>query len=281
MRYILKSFLLFFVFILSGCKIGGIRLQLLPKDRLIASKVPRITVWVHGTNTRAIIPNKKILSKLVETDLRPFDKFRKNSEYYVRANCLYEADPVVFPLTGFYLFRWTGLLNYKERERAAGILYELLAAEAKKVELATGKKPIVTIIAHSHGGNVALNMANVNDKSSCNLKIDRLILLACPVQKRTSCLSSHCIFKKIYSFYSTLDLIQVMALQKGRKLAGRRFMSCDNTAQIRTRWKSRGLFHNDFKHVKFLKFLPETLRAVDEKCFNRGNICSSDYLLSI
>ena len=124
-------------------------------------------------------------------------------------------------------------------------------------------------------------MASINDKNSCGLKIDRLILLACPVQKRTSCLSSHCTFEKIYSFYSTLDLVQVMALQRGHRFAGRRFKRCDNIAQIRTRWKKRGLFHNDFKHVKFLKLLPETLRAVDEKCFDQGDVCNSDYLLSI
>jgi len=55
--------------------------------------------------------------------------------------------------------------------------------------------PKVTLISHSHGGNVALNLAAIAEKES-PLSIERLILLACPVQQETAALVDAPMFKK-------------------------------------------------------------------------------------
>ena len=68
-----------------------------------------------------------------------------------------------------------------------------------------------TLIAHSHGCNVALYLAELAKSGEFkDLVIDRLILLACPVQLATAHLVGSPIFKRVFSFYSTADLGQII-----------------------------------------------------------------------
>jgi hypothetical protein len=57
----------------------------------------------------------------------------------------------------YYLFGWSGLLSQTKRRLEAVRLYNALNEEVKKFK-EQGVSPKVTIVSHSHGGNVTLNL---------------------------------------------------------------------------------------------------------------------------
>ncbi len=60
-----------------------------------------------------------------------------------------------------FLFGWSGLLSQHERRYASIRLYNELVALVERVK-AEGKIPVLKLYAHSHGGNVLLNLALVD-----------------------------------------------------------------------------------------------------------------------
>lgn len=109
----------------------------------------------------------------------------------------------------FYTFGWSGLLCYGSRQKASFFLYKKLIRLAEKLKL-QGLNPKFRIIAFSHGGNVAIQMANFDpwNKLRSQLTIDELITLGMPVQKENDVLIRHPMFSKIYHFYSEGDIPQ-------------------------------------------------------------------------
>ncbi len=95
---------------------------------------------------------------------------------------------------------WPGTITFPSRLQAAEKLYNVIK---------THKGPI-TIIAHSHGCNVALNLAywaEINNDET--FKVERLILIAPPIQEVTKPLATDKYFKEVYTFYSSADSLQV------------------------------------------------------------------------
>lgn len=212
----------------------------------------------------------------------PFADLRPNSEAFKKALVLEQGDKDRFSTTNFYLCNWSGFLSHKERMLTAEKLYDFLIKKVQEAISQVGQAPKITIIAHSHGGNIALSLAKHNQQNMTNLQIDRLVLLACPVQVRTANLVSDQIFKKVYAFYSYFDPIQVLDMQWFAKLSGRKFAPSNNMSQIQTHWKYCGLFHNDFKTVWFVQFLPELLSKIDAGVLPRLNGAEGEeYLLNL
>jgi len=60
----------------------------------------------------------------------------------------------------FYTFGWSGLVSQGRRRKEAIRFYNMLNHEYKKL-VKEGYQPKIRIITHSHGGNVALNMAGI------------------------------------------------------------------------------------------------------------------------
>jgi len=242
---------------------------------------PRLNVWVHGTTIRAAVPVK--LAKFhYSTKLIHSSELVVNRGACPRAEALSNSDPIDFPFDSFYLFRWSGLLNHKERKTVAYELYQALVAKITEIVEQTGQNPIVTIITHSHGGNLALYLAKINESLQGSLKIDRLILLACPVQQDTAKLVDDVIFDKVYAFYSTYDLVQVAALQMQKffKPAARKFIKFSNgnkVVHVKTSWKKRGLWHNEFKCLSFLVKLPVALKQIDQVILQPNWNYNQDY----
>lgn len=105
-------------------------------------------------------------------------------------------------------FGWSGLLSQKARREAGLELYEELVAYRDSAIKKYGKAPIIRIIAHSHGGNVALWLAECEKKLGKNLSIDLLFMYGTPMQSETAeCITSP-IFKKIFLGYSRGDSVQ-------------------------------------------------------------------------
>lgn len=62
----------------------------------------------------------------------------------------------------FYTFGWSGLMSQTRRLKESLRLYNALSDEIKKFK-EHGLNPKIRIIAHSHGGNVSLNLAAINE----------------------------------------------------------------------------------------------------------------------
>jgi hypothetical protein len=186
-----------------------------------------------------------------------------------------------FPYESVYCFCWSGKLNSIEREKTALILYNTLLDLLDTYEQEHGLRPSIRLVCHSHGANVALNLARVNACQEKKIIIDSLILFACPVQ----CETKNCIydgmFRRIYSLYSPLDWIQVLAPQwacrtydKNGELvtskkqwlpfSARRFSGAPAMRQAWIKRDSWALSHTDFTSKRFLWLLPNLLNAMDE-----------------
>jgi len=180
-------------------------------------KTPTFTVWVHGTKSREFLMNR--LSELTlsmedtlfgcKQGLHKITSLKKKQNHYLLAKELSDGCPQQFSWEHFYIFGWSGKLNHSERKNAAQQLYHALKKQVLLYQKEYSTSPRITIITHSHGGNVALNMATIADEE-CPLVIDKLILLACPVQNYTIDLVKAALFKKIYSIHSHTDMLQIL-----------------------------------------------------------------------
>lgn len=109
----------------------------------------------------------------------------------------------------YFTFGWSGLLSTKARIKSAHKLCRALRKINREAKI-KNKKVFIRLIAYSHGGTVALNLAKI--RRAKKVKIDELIMFGMPVQKDTDYLINSEIFKKIYHFYSPSDRIQGLDL---------------------------------------------------------------------
>ena len=153
------------------------------------------------------------------------------------------------PHRRYYTFGWNGLLNMKERYVEAKKLYHELEREVVLLR-SKGLDPHIHIIAYSHGGNVALNLAKIKQENITRspFSVEQLVLLATPIQKETDYLvKDTSFFKSSYLFYSTEDHVQTsdfFSTQKElfsrRKFTSRaHFKVPDTLTQVRIRLTKR------------------------------------------
>ena len=110
-------------------------------------------------------------------------------------------------INSFYLFGWSGQLSHAKRVEAAHELYEQIQKEISKIKHENIK---IEICAHSHGGNVALNLETAEKALNQGLQIEKLFLFGTPIQDETKDFVYSDVFKKIYNFYSTGDVVQTL-----------------------------------------------------------------------
>jgi hypothetical protein len=140
----------------------------------------------------------------------------------------------------FYTFGWSGDLSDNKRKQAAFDLYDELLNEAERLKKEENTEIEIHIVAHSHGGNVGLLLAEEEISKQKNLVIDKLIMWGTPVQSETEKLVDSSIFKKVYHFYSLGDHVQVADFVSTQDLFSRRTIgevkkdpvSSDRLAQI-------------------------------------------------
>lgn len=182
--------------------------------------IPTITVWIHGTQThelreflikhlskRTYNLEKKLLG--CKQGLHKITSLTNDMNHYVVAKELSDNCPQQFSWEHFYIFGWPGKLDHANRQQAAHDLYQALTTLVLRYQKEYNAMPPINFITHSHGGNVALNMASISDKN-CPFVINKLILLACPVQHYTVNLVKSPLFKRIYSIHSHTDMIQIL-----------------------------------------------------------------------
>lgn len=88
------------------------------------------------------------------------NELRKYAVYPVSAAYKMLSSEVSDETEYFYAFGWSGLVSQYRRRKEAIRFYNVLQEERAKYE-AKGVYPKIRIIVHSHGGNVALNLAAV------------------------------------------------------------------------------------------------------------------------
>ncbi len=108
------------------------------------------------------------------------------------------------PKNRYYTFGWLGLMSNGSRKEEGFKLYDALCDERAKFAV----PPHITIVTHSHGGNVALWLAQAEKERKRGLHIDSLILWGTPVHRSTAYHARADIFGRVVSFYSDGDWIQ-------------------------------------------------------------------------
>jgi len=232
---------------------------------------PPITVWIHGTR---FFPRRALQEAFHgKTGLKHAEAFPRDHYLRAVAETLDAYAPSQFPFDTFYFFGWSGKLNANIREQSAHQLYAELKRISAEYQESYQAIPLIQLITHSHGGNVALNLARIEDTNP--LCIDRLIMLACPVQTKTMDLIGSPMFEKAYVLYSSLDLVQVIAPQLRKKhysskhaikfppFSHRRFPSHPHVTQVKVKVNGRALFHNEFNKPHFVRLLPSILDDID------------------
>lgn len=237
-----------------------------------ASQAPvPVTIFVHGTS---LVAGQLVYSA---AGLQPLDTLSSIDVAYRFGTALSAADRHGFPAAHCYSFGWGGALDHQVRRFAAGELSRALL-KLQDAYRRIGRRISVTLITHSHGGNVALLLAEawqqLSPAQQRQVAIDRLIMLACPVQKLTCELVKHQIFKRVYVFYSQWDIIQVVAPQLSEfqrqvtvgQLPGseRIFPVAPHVyqASICAGWRN-GIGHLEFIFQSFARKLPNLLRRLD------------------
>jgi len=224
---------------------------------------PPINIWIHGT----LFVRKQYFYQ----SIGPIQELHKiktfHDSFHIReiGNTLNQRDPINFPLETLYAFGWSGNLNAYERLQAAKNLYNQLQELIKQYIEEWGVYPVIRIITHSHGGNVALYLAFVDQAKQEHLVIDTLLMLACPVQTNTMHFADNSVFKNVYSLYSSLDLIQVIAPQRfNEKLpfSSREFPRHFNVIQARVRLNGHALLHTEFTSRSFISSIPLLLKEL-------------------
>ena len=243
-----------------------------------ASESPPITVWIHVPR---FIRRPLFYSFFNGTpSIRLAQDIDAYHYLYQIARTLSTVSPHLFPLPTFYIFGWSGKLSSSIRQEAARYLYAELQRIVTEYKHTYNKNPIIRLLTHSHGGTVALNLARVEKKETdIPLKIDELVLMACPVQKTTKKYIQDKLFKHTSALYSGLDMLQVLAPQvtytfyrtkKGHlrsrfhwpPFSHKRFKNHPKLAQVKIKMNGRALFHTEFTSQKFISILPHVLHVM-------------------
>ena len=240
---------------------------------------PPITIWVHGTLMFRKPTYHHIFND--KSYLMPIALFPENHHFRALAETITHHDPEEFPLEEFYIFSWSGRLQNQERKDAAYTLYQEIVSLTESYENKYGHHPAIRIIAHSHGGNVVLNMAKLKNITK-KIAVKSLILLACPVQERTMHLINTPLFERVYSLYSSLDMIQILAPQFKRTtfttayegkfrhhysippFSSRLFPHYNHLTQAKIKINDYPISHTSFSTKEFTALLPTILNKLDE-----------------
>ncbi len=234
---------------------------------------PCVTVMIHGTlalpNGIALTkPLYSALSRYLGTPLglKHWEELEDHA-FVELAHILNRQAPQEFPLSSFYFFGWPGGLDAHLRKNASIALYD----ELKALNLPPNAR--ITLLTHSHAGNISLYLDEVvREKNDPTFTIDRLILMACPVQDATEKYIASPLFNKIYNIYSPGDLVQVIDPQgmqgkrhnKAKTFFSRRvFQAHSNLLQAEIQHNTRAPGHLAFIKPDFMKALPSILKILD------------------
>ena len=263
--------------LIPGCKYSKYyqpRKQYLKKV-FFAGPIPAgpATIFIHGTKESLI---SKMIHKIdYPLGVVPSTVIQASSILSRIAITLDKACPEEFNRENFYYYGWHGKLNFPSLITYASNLYEIIKYH---------KGPI-TIMTHSHGCSIALYLAQCAEQDhNSEFRIARLILLAPPVQVVTKHLAHAPVFKEVYTFYSSSDIMQVGDPQglywesyaytpddvHIPILSKRTFDPAPNIMQTRIMLDRQSPGHIHFMLARFIKHVPCIIAMVKERSENSG-----------
>lgn len=245
-----------------------------------------ITIYIHGTLPPKLLLKVPLLRKFFQCPpgLRKIEAL-ETSHVKEALSALCIKNPGDYPLEHCYAFGWEGALNHGARKHAALTLYKELCELIVRYQQES-IAPKITLLTHSHGGNLALCLpygAEQGEKEK--IRIDTLILLACPVQAKTAGYSNHELFDKVYSIHSHHDLFQVLDPQgihefldylktfglectltnlrkMGPLFSERHFPKNSKARELNVKYSHRELLHIEFLLPHFIESLPHLIATI-------------------
>ncbi|MBM3887344.1 hypothetical protein FJ364_05435 [Candidatus Dependentiae bacterium] len=137
-----------------------------------------------------------------------------------------------------YTFGWDGSLSLIRRKNQARFLLQGLQEAFTTLQQQCPQEGVeIIVIAHSHGGNLALHMADWS-KESESFAIDHVFMFGTPIHGDTQHLAAASLFKHVYNIHSEGDFIQiadVVSTSKymlGRVFADEKVLSSPSVKQI-------------------------------------------------
>lgn len=123
----------------------------------------------------------------------------------------------------YYLYGWCGRLCASARERAGTALLADITQELANLKtLFPGDSFALSLVCHSHGGNVALHCAQALTALQHEVSIENIIMLGTPLQEETVSYAAEIPCKNIYNIYSTGDWLQKMDIFSSKNLGAKR-----------------------------------------------------------
>lgn len=107
----------------------------------------------------------------------------------------------------YYLYGHLGMLSQSYRKNIGNELYFWLV-DLVNMHKKNYSKIEVDVVAHSHGGNIALWLGACEDIHHRGLVIDNLVMYATPIQVETFRFAYRPVFKHVYNLYSDGDRVQ-------------------------------------------------------------------------
>jgi hypothetical protein len=108
----------------------------------------------------------------------------------------------------YFLFGHLGLLSHQYRNQVAQEELYVHLCDTISQYARTYWDITVTIVAHSHGGNIALNLVEAEHKYRRGLRIDNLVMWGTPIQLETMGYVYDHLFKRVINCYSDGDWVQ-------------------------------------------------------------------------
>lgn len=234
----------------------------------------QITILVHGTGAGYNVKMAKQLrycpKGLHHIDLEHNEE-KIGGYFLIKVHRLSEQDPDRFDKDHFYAFGWSGQLGFKLRQDAGKQLAQELGQLILQYKERYGKTPHVRIITFSHGGNVALHIAEFKEYLPRNFSVE-LIMMASPIQAATEHFMLDDCFSKVYSLFSEDDIIQRIDPQNlyapkkdTTSFFSRRSFSTPHAKckQAKLTIRNKGLGHLDMIHGQPMLHLSEILNQLD------------------
>lgn len=219
-----------------------------------------VTIYAHGTQPGILARHKFFYRK---PGMHRIDAYKPNHHKREIGHILAKADAQTYNLEHYYIYGWSGKLSVAERDQAAKEFLQALRIMLAQYKEQGYANVSFRIITHSHGGNVILRLPTLTDADE--LCIDELILLACPIVPETKDLHKDPMFKKVYAFYSTKDIMQVA--DKFAQASGHSFTPASNLVQGCISIKKKAIWHllthACFTTKTFLRHLPSVCKVAD------------------
>lgn len=198
-----KQFFLGFFIIVSALIIGKLLLNYAVYRWY---KKPTVTIFIHGSRSpMGYLLGRETASKNGLHSVKSYD----SASYFCHiADMLTQYSKDKYHKDHFYVFGWDGSISFAVRKKMAKKLYKKIVTLLKSYQSDYGEYPRIQIMTFSHGGNIALQLADyLPFVKGEEVELD-LVLVACPVQATTEELITSPSFNHVAVISSRGDMIQ-------------------------------------------------------------------------